>query len=86
MIGIPFAADTSPEADRVQIDIYRRMPPEERLKQAFAMTEFARTLSAAGVRSRHPDYTEHQVHMAVVRLTLGDELFYRVYPDEDVAV
>jgi hypothetical protein len=86
MIGVPFAADTTPEADRVQIEIFRRMAPEQRLKQALELTEFARALSAAGVRSRHPGYSDHQVHMAVIKLTLGDEVFQRVYPDEDVAV
>src|SRR5438128_2059180 len=81
-----FAADTTAEAANVQIEIYRRMAPEQRLKQAFEMTEFARALSAAGVRARHPDYTERQVRLAVIRLTLGDELFRLGYPDEDVAV
>jgi len=86
MTGVPFAADTSPEAHRVQMEILRRLSPEQRLRQAFELTELARAISAAGVRARHPDYTEHQVHMAVIRLTLGDELFHRVYPDEDVTV
>ena len=81
-----FTADTTAEAARVQIEIYRRMAPEQRLKQAFEMTEFSRRLCAAGVRMRHPNYTEHQVQLAVVRILLGDELFRIGYPDEDVDV
>ena len=37
MLGVPFAADTSPEADRVQVEIYRRMTPEQRVRLAFAL-------------------------------------------------
>jgi hypothetical protein len=84
---VPFLpADTTLEAMRVQHGVYRRMPPERRLELAFEMTEWARELSAAGVRARHPEYTERQVKLAVIRLTLGEELFRKAFPGEDVAV
>lgn len=86
MSATPFAADTSLEAARVQYAIFRRMPSEQRLRLAFQMAESTRALAAAGVRARHPDYTERQVQLAVIRLTLGDDLFRTVYPGEDVAV
>jgi hypothetical protein len=79
-------ADTSVETARVQQEIYRRMAPQQRLRLAFQMTASTRAITAAGVRSRHPDYTERQVQLAVIRLTLGEELFRRVYPGENVAV
>jgi hypothetical protein len=79
-------ADTSLEAARVQHGIYRRMTPEQRLHLAFEMTESIRRVAAAGVRARHPEYTERQVLLAVIRLTLGEELFRLAYPGEDVAV
>jgi hypothetical protein len=68
-------ADTSLDAIRVQHAIFRRMSPEDRLRNVFRMTEFARELSASGVRSRHPEYSPRQVHLAVIRFVLGDELF-----------
>jgi hypothetical protein len=77
-------ADTSLEAARVQHAVYRRMSPERRLHLAFQMTASARKLSAAGVRARHPEYTDRQVELAVIRMMLGEELFRRAYPDEDV--
>jgi hypothetical protein len=79
-------ADTTPEAARVQIEIFRRMPPSKRLELACQMSDSARLLSAAGVRHRHPDYGEEQVKMAVIRLTLGEELFRKVYPGVNVEV
>ena len=80
-----FTSDTTPEAALVQLRIYQSMAPEKRLMQAFSLTQCVREIAAAGVRARHPDYTERQVKFAVNRLVLGDELFRNVYPDEDVA-
>jgi hypothetical protein len=79
-------ADTSLEAARVEHAIYRRMLPEQRLRLAFQMTASTRALAAAGVRARHPEYTERQVQLAVIRLALEEEWFRRVYPGEDIAV
>jgi hypothetical protein len=77
-------ADTTPEAAAVLLDIYRRMPPWRRLEIALELGDMVRSLSAAGVRSRHPEYTEDQVRLAVIRLSVGDELFRKAYPGEDV--
>ncbi len=57
------------------------MTPDQRLALAFRMTASLRAIAAAGVRSRHPEYSEEQVKMAVIRMSLGDELFFKVYPD-----
>lgn len=76
--------DTTEEAARVQWGVLRRMPPEKRLEQAFQMTADLRRRLADGVRQRHPEYGERQVRLAVIRLTLGDELFRVVYPGVDV--
>src|SRR5262249_14627772 len=78
-------ADTSSEAIRIQHAVYRRMSPETRLRLACQMSDSIRALAADGVRARHPDYTERQLQLAVIRMTLGDELFRRVYPGQDVA-
>ena len=78
--------DTTLEAARIQNAIYQRMPPEKRLAQAFEMTRSARALSAAGIRHRHPEYTDRQVKLALIRLTLGDDLFRQVYPGVEIAV
>lgn len=78
------AADTTAEAARVQFAVYRRMAPERRLELAFQMTADLRRRLADGIRQRHPEYDEHQVRLAVIRLTLGEELFQTVYPGVDI--
>jgi hypothetical protein len=79
-------ADTTPEAWAVQVDIYRRMAPSRRLELALQMSDTLRRVVASGVRSRHPEYSEEQVRIAVARLWLGDELFRQAYPGVEIAV
>jgi len=76
--------DTTEEAARVQREVYRRMSPARRLQLIFEMNENLRELLAAGVRDRHPDYTEAQVKLAVIRLWLGRDLFTRAYPGQHI--
>jgi hypothetical protein len=75
-------ADTTPEAARIEADVYRRMPPEKRLAMALQMSDFLRALVAAGVRDRHPEFTPRQLQLAVARLYLGDELFQKAFAQE----
>lgn len=72
--------DTSPEAERAQIEIFRKMTPERRLHIAAELTQLVRKSLAEGVRLRHPNYNQEQVHLAVIRLTLPENLFLKVYP------
>ena len=73
--------DTSSEAERVQIEVFRRMTPEQRLNTSIQLSQTSRKLLAAGIRKRHPDYTEQQIKFAVLRLLLPSELFLAVYPE-----
>jgi hypothetical protein len=82
--GVP--EDTTLEAFRVQCDIFSRLTPTERLRRTFDLMDFAERLSAAGIRQRHPEYTDEQVRVALIRMRLGDELFKRVYPHTEVAL
>jgi len=73
--------DTTPEAEKIQSDIFRRMGPEQRLQAGLALSRTCRELLREGVRRRHPDYDERQVHLAVIRLILPDDLFSQAYPE-----
>jgi len=78
------SSDTSPEARRVQQAILRRMSIEEKLEATFALNELGRDATRAGIRMRHPDYTDEQVEYALRRIMWGDKLFREVYPDVEV--
>jgi hypothetical protein len=74
--------DTSTEAHEAQMQAYRRMGPEGRVRIGFSMSEDIRRIAAQGIRSRHAEYTETQVQRALFRLLYGDELTRAVWPSE----
>jgi hypothetical protein len=46
---------------RIYIEALRRMTPEERLLKAFELSEFAKELFLAGLRSRFPDLPDERI-------------------------
>jgi len=77
--------DTTPEAWAVQMEIYRRMTPQRRSELAAELSDNMRRVAAEGVRKRHPEYSEEEIRLAVIRLSIGEELFREAYPDCKVA-
>lgn len=71
--------DTSDDAAAVQLEVYRRMGPERRLRVGLELTEISRRLLRDGVAHRHPEYSEAEVRLAFLRLWLGAELFRHAY-------
>jgi hypothetical protein len=75
-------ADTSPEAWAVQTEIYRRMTGAQRTGVVFRLNALARETSSAGIRSRHPGYSDDDVKRALFRLMHGDALTRAVWPSQ----
>jgi hypothetical protein len=65
-------SDTSPEAERVLIDIYRRMPFARKWKIIGETFRTARVLHAAGVRLRNPAATDGDIRDDWLRKRLGE--------------
>lgn len=65
------AADTSPEAHARQIQLYREAGTQRRAEMVDEMSELVRELARAGVRSRHPEFSEEQVTAEVRRIFYG---------------
>lgn len=58
--------------DETVVRVLREKTPAERIAMTAAAHRTARALLAAGVRFRHPDWTDEQVNREVVRrLTRG---------------
>ena len=76
--------DTTADADAVQIAAYRRLSGTERVATMFRLNDLVRRAGIAGIRRRHPEYDEAQIHSAWQRLVLGDDLVRRVYPDREL--
>ncbi len=74
-------SDTSPEAAEILRERQRRMTPSQRVEEGAKLCKLARQFMRAGIRKRHPDYTEDSVEMALARLLWGDDLFRKAKPD-----
>lgn len=66
--------DTSPEAERVLIELLRAAPPWRRLQLASQMSQTARSLALSGLSLRHPGATSEEFRHLTVELVLGPEL------------
>jgi hypothetical protein len=73
-------SDTLPEAQAVQLRIYRRMSGERRLSQMFAMSEDARALTLAGLKQQFPLATEAERIQMERRFRLGSALADAAWP------
>ena len=71
--------DTSPEARRVQYELYRRMPLGRRLELVFDLYDTGKALAMAGLRMRHPEASEEELQRLWARQHLGDQLYEEVY-------
>lgn len=56
---------TVPVPEDPQVEIFRRMTPEQKLRAAERLYWSARELKAAWFRHEHPEWTEAQVKKAV---------------------
>jgi hypothetical protein len=53
--------DTSERAAEIQIEVLRRKTGAERLRLALDLSNFARRLAFARIRTKHPDYSQREV-------------------------
>jgi hypothetical protein len=68
--------DTTPAAERIQLDAIRSMAPAERIRLAFDLSESVRRVALAGLRARHPDRTD----LELVEMLLGRRLVPAGWP------
>jgi len=73
--------DTSRQAEKMQIEMWRGMSPLLKVQAVSALTRSVLRLSLAGIRQRFPAATDRECKIRLARLTLGFELAGRVYPE-----
>lgn len=74
--------DTSPEAERVLIDLLRQAGPRRRFEMARNASLAARQLAWNGLCSRHPQAGEAELARRYAALVLGEELATRMFAEE----
>jgi len=59
--------DTSPEAWSVRLAVLRRLTGAQKVEIAIDMSEFVRELALAGLRRQHPEWSEKEVQLGLMR-------------------
>ena len=75
------AADTSPAAERLQVELWRRMSSVDKARLVDDLTRTADELALAGIRMRHPRASERECRLRLAVLKLGPDLAVRAYPE-----
>jgi len=79
-ILITGASDTSPEAERILLEGYRRMSPTDRLGRVLALNRALEQLAEARIRATHgPDLPERELRLRLAALRLDRDTMIRVF-------
>ena len=70
--------DAIDAAERLQIELLRRVPPWRKLEMVSQMNQTVRMLALSGLRQRHPQATPEELHRRLADLLLGPMLAARV--------
>ena len=68
----------------MQTEALRRLGPTRRAAMTFELNEQMMERIAAGVRMRHPEYSDEQVHLATIRIRLGNDWFRKAFPEIEI--
>lgn len=58
----------------------RAMTPGQRVEEGIRLCRTARAFMRAGIRSRHPEYSDADVEEALARMLWGDDLYRAAKP------
>lgn len=74
-----FSPDTTPDAQRKQIEMMRRLTPSQKLSLAFALTDAMRDLVLANLRQQFPQANETELRRRFIARVLPRADVIRVY-------
>ena len=75
--------DTLSSVEKIQLKILKEMGPERRLERSIELSNFSLKFLREGINKRHPEYSEEQLRLAVIRLLLPEKLYKLVYLDNE---
>jgi len=75
------SSDTSLEAERTQVELWRRMSPLEKARTVSEISRAVQQLSLAGVRVRHPEASDRECLLRLAIIKLGRRVACEIYPE-----
>lgn len=74
-----FTSDTPQQIQQIVIEGYRRMSPEEKLRQVGQLTQSIQALARARIREQYGDIPEREQRLRLAALWLDKETMIRVF-------
>lgn len=75
----PLSRDTTPEAQRNQFELMRRLSPEKRLRLALELTDASRQMVLADLKHRFPQADEREIRNRFIARVLPCKDVIRAY-------
>jgi len=72
-------SDTSPEAQEVLNELYRKMSAAKKMELIFDACRTGQVLAMAGIKMQYPEATEEEVWHIWAKRHLGEKLYNEVY-------
>ena len=77
--------DTKLDSAIKQFSILREMDINKRAEMTFQLSDNLRSIVESGIRQRHLDYSDEQIKLAALRLTIDKDLFDKAFPGHKVS-
>jgi hypothetical protein len=77
----PLADDTPLEIEQVQIAMWQRMTPGDKMRLVSGLCRRLHTLAAEAVRQRHPHASAREQFLRLAIVRLGYDLAVEAFPD-----
>lgn len=71
--------DTSSQTQKLQVEIYQRMSPAEKIRRIFSVYKTGRTIAMAGLKERYPQADNSKIWYLWAKQHLGEKLFRQIY-------
>ena len=77
----PLAEDTPLEIEQVQIAMWQRMTPSDKMRLVSGLCRRLHTLAAEAVKQRHPQASAREQFLRLAIVRLGYDLAVEAFPD-----
>ena len=71
--------DTSAKVERILIEAYQRMSPQEKMSKIAHMSQACTDLAIMGIRQRHPHADEQEIRLRLGALRLERETMIKAF-------
>ncbi|MFH1469271.1 MAG: hypothetical protein ABIO70_33110 [Pseudomonadota bacterium] len=78
-MSIPLFTDTSPDAERVLVEGYRRMAPGAKLLRVRELTQGVQQMALARLRCEHPNAGETELRLHLASLWLDPQTMKQAF-------